>query len=121
MRVPLGLRVEVLTEPQAVSAEVMNISQKGFFLRANAKAPKDLLKLTTSLTSTRPVYLVLQFSGEQHPARAKGVVAWKSDLGVGINFEDPPERLRDFISDLQDSGATTSLLSQVRSGRVELA
>lgn len=120
LRVPFGLRVEVLSGPQAISAEVMNISQKGYFLRPNEQTPADLLTLTTSLSATRPVYLVLQFLGEQVPLRAKGVVAWKSDLGVGINFQDPPERLRDFISDLQDSGTTSLLLSQVKSARVEL-
>ena len=121
MRVPFGLQVDVLAEPQAISAEVMNISQKGFFLRANASTPKDALTLTSSLSSARPLYLVLQFRGEEEPARARGTVAWKSDLGVGVNFEDPPERLRDFISDLQDAGATKPLVSQVASGRIEFS
>lgn len=120
MRVPFGMRVEVLTKPQVIVAEVMNISQKGFFLRADPATEAEVLKLTSSLPSARPVYLVLQFQGETQPARASGVVAWKSELGVGINFDDPPERLRDFISDLQDAGATAQLFSQVESGRVEL-
>lgn len=121
MRVPLGLSVDVLAEPQSISAEVMNISQKGFFLRAHTSTPNDALSLTTSLSSARPLYLVLQFRGEEQPARARGIVAWKSELGVGINFEDPPERLRDFISDLQDAGEARPLLSQVASGRIEFA
>jgi hypothetical protein len=115
------MRVEVLTQPEVTSAEVMNISQKGFFLRANASTPRDLLTLTSGLPKERQVYLVLQFRGEEQVSRARGAVAWKSDLGVGINFVDPPERLRDFISDLQDSGATANLLSQIENGRVELA
>lgn len=120
LRVPFGLPVEVLSGPRAISAEVMNISQKGYFVRPNETTPADLLTLTSGLSPSRPVYLVVQFLGEQTPTRAKGVVAWKSDLGVGINFQDPPERLRDFISDLQDSGATSLLLSRVKGARVEV-
>lgn len=121
MRVPFGIRVEVLAKPQGLVAEVMNISQKGFLLQADATAKSDASNLTNSLAQDQPVYLVLDFRGDTQPVRARGVVAWKDHSGVGINFVDPPERLRDFISDLQDSGATTSLMSQVESGRIELA
>ncbi len=121
MRVPCGLRVEVQTSPEPVKAEVMNISQKGLFLRSDARTPIDALRLSTSLTPDRPFYLVLQFRGELTPTRARSRVAWKSDLGIGINFDDAPERLRDFISDLQDSSSIAAILSQVESGRIEFS
>lgn len=120
MRVPCGLRVEVLSKSQSTAAEVMNISQRGFFLRASASSPGEALRLSTSLAPQTPLVMVLEFLGESRPVRAKAEVAWKSDLGVGLNFVDPPERLRDFISDLQDASSPTSTIAQVISGRIEI-
>jgi hypothetical protein len=119
MRVPCGLRVQVMAEPEPFTAEVMNISQKGLFLRANVKSPRDALRLSTSLGNEAPVVVAFKFAGEDKEVRATCHVAWKSDLGVGIEFSEPPERLRDFISDLIDAENTAYLLSQVESGRVE--
>lgn len=119
MRVACGLQVEVCSSPEPVNAEVMNISQKGLFLRPKTATPKDALQLSTSLGADRPLFLVLQFRGEKTPTRARSRVAWKSDSGVGLLFDDAPERLRDFISDLQDQDSTAAILSQVESGHVE--
>jgi hypothetical protein len=123
MRVPCGLRAEVVvTGSETLVAEIMNISQRGLFLRPLLSSPGDVLKLSTSLASDVPVTVIIQFSGEARPLRVPSQVAWKNDLGVGINFDgDPPERLRDFVSDLFDAESAAPLLPQVESARIEIA
>lgn len=121
MRVPCGLQAEVIAGSETILAEVMNISQRGLFLRAHHSTPGDTLKLSSSLASNAPVTVVFQFAGESRKMRVPCQVAWKSDQGVGINFDgDPPERLRDFVSDLFDAELTAPLLGQIESTRIEV-
>jgi hypothetical protein len=121
MRVPCGLRVEVVAGPQPITAEVMNISQKGLFLKPLVPSPADTLRLSTSLSPADSLVMALKFAGDEQETRVRCHVAWKSDLGVGINFDEPPERLKDFISDLVDAESKAPVLSQIEAGRVEVA
>lgn len=121
MRVPCGLRVEVAAGPEPITAEVMNISQKGLFLRPLVPSHADTLRLSTSLSPSDPLVIAFNFVGDERETRVRCYVAWKSDMGVGINFDEPPERLRDFISDLVDAEHKDPVLSQVANGRVEVA
>src|SRR5690606_30312654 len=98
MRVRCGLKVDVQADPGPICAEILNISQKGYFLQANEKSSADVLQRSSSLSLTAPLRLVLKFYDEPREVVVPCEVAWKSDLGVGISYENPPERLKDFIS-----------------------
>jgi hypothetical protein len=119
MRVPCGLRIEVMAKPEPIAAEIMNISQLGFFLRTGGTSAADALRLSTSLNAAS-LAILIQFRGDSRATRSRIEVAWKSDLGTGLNFLDPPERLKDFIADLQDADSAGPVLGQVDRGWIEL-
>ncbi|HXK19821.1 MAG TPA: PilZ domain-containing protein [Polyangiaceae bacterium] len=99
-RVPCGLELVIELPGTTVKANVMNISKQGMFVRAGFASPLESLRLMAALQAGAAVQLTLQQRGGLLPAEARGVVAWKSDLGVGITFSQVNPALEAFITAL---------------------
>ena len=104
-RVACGLELMIELPGAPFRATIMNISKAGMFLRASLASPLESLRLTAALRARGTVQLTLQRRGGLAPAEARGVIAWKSDLGVGITFSEVNNALNSFIAELTASPA----------------
>jgi hypothetical protein len=102
-RVPCGLELVIELPGMPVKATVMNISKQGMFLRAGLASPLESLRLAAALQAQGTVRLTLLQRGGLPAAEARGTIAWKSDLGVGITFSEVSPALHAFIDALATS------------------
>jgi len=115
-RVPCGLELVIELPSVTLKATVMNISKRGMFVRAGF-SPLDSLRLTAALQAGAVVQLTLEQRGGLPPAEARGVIAWKSDLGVGITFSEVNLALEALIDALAAGpGALERVLSPAKLG-----
>lgn len=113
-RVPCRVPLQVRLAGESVAAEVTNLSAQGMFVRPGAMTIKESLRLTVTVGAKRSLVLRVRLAGHAEPCQATGRVAWRSDLGVGIEFLDVGEPLRQFIERLMAAGGdATALLEAV--------
>jgi c-di-GMP-binding flagellar brake protein YcgR len=119
-RVPCGISVDILLERERVRADLMNISQKGMFLRSNLLSPMESLKMASAMTPTVEVVMTFSLVGQAIELRAAGRVAWKSDMGVGVDFHQVSPELRSFIEQLSHNLEDVQPLLQQIAGTPEV-
>ena len=113
-RIPCGVRVQIRASGELVAAELMNLSPSGMFIKPNVGAAKDSLRLTALLGPDETLVFRLRLHGHPSLYEATGRVAWKSDLGIGIDFLEVSEPLRAFIQQLADApDRAPALLGQI--------
>ena len=113
-RVPCGVSVEVLLDGGSVQADLMNISQRGMFLRSNLLSPMDSLKMASAMASSSEIVIVLTLAGRGEELRAAGRVAWKSDMGVGVDFHQVSPGMVAYIDQLsRNSNDPADVLQQI--------
>jgi hypothetical protein len=95
---------------ETVVAEMMNISEQGMFVRPNASSVRDSLRVTVALGAGKPLVFRLRIAGAALPCQASGRVAWRSDLGIGVDFVEIDAPLRDFIERLGAAGEGAAAL-----------
>jgi hypothetical protein len=109
LRIPCGLQVQVRAEGMTIHAEVMNISPSGMFIRPNLTSIRDSLQLTALLRPDASLVFRLKLADQAIGCEATARVAWKSDLGIGLDFIEANDPLRAFVQRLaesRDSAAT---------------
>jgi hypothetical protein len=105
------VRVEVrVAGGQPLAAVITNISEQGLFVRPDAGSVRDSLRMTFALAAGKALVLRLRVAGDTVAREARGRVAWRSDLGVGIDFVEIGEPLRDFVGRLVVAGEGASAL-----------
>jgi hypothetical protein len=91
-------------------AEVTNISEQGLFIRPDPGSVRDALRMTFVLGAGKALVFRLRVAGDAVAREARGRVAWRSDLGVGIDFVEIDQPLRDFVGQLVAAGDGASAL-----------
>jgi len=105
LRVACGIEVVVRLKDSELRAELMNISQRGLFLRPNLQSPRAALLLTSAWGRDDLVSFQILLRGRRQRVTALGKIAWKSDLGVGIDFQVLSGELAQYIERLAAPGA----------------
>lgn len=104
IRVGLGITVHIQLEDQIMDAQIMNVSTNGMFVKAPLTSSRFTRLLITNTQHGEE--LVLQFSlKDKEPCIASGKVAWRSDLGFGIDFTNVNEAFEIFTDQLIEADA----------------
>lgn len=110
-RVACGVRAQVRAAGgESLAAEITNISEQGLFLRPAGGSTRDSLRMTFVLGAGKTLVFRLRVAGDAVAREARGRVAWRSDVGVGVEFVEIDDRLHDFVSRLVTSGDGASAL-----------
>jgi hypothetical protein len=110
-RVPCRIRVQIcVAGGEPVVAEITNLSEQGLFVRPDPGSVRGSLRMTFVLGAGKALTFRLRVAGDAVEREARGRVAWRSDLGVGIDFIEIDQPLRDFIGRLVAAGDGVSTL-----------
>ena len=117
VRVSWGAEVEVrIGEGHAVGT-IMNILPNGPFVQGSRNDAMARLRLMTAFRDADGLTFSLEGPGAEADMRATGVVAWMSDLGVGLDFREASPALLRFIARLrEDPGAGAGVVATIRAG-----
>jgi hypothetical protein len=97
----------------ALTAEITNISEQGLFIRPEPGSVRASLRMTFVLGAGKPIVLRVRLAGDAVVREARGRVAWRSDLGVGIDFVEIDEPLRAFVGSLVAAADASALLAKI--------
>lgn len=122
-RIPCGISLRVNAPDFGIQAELMDISPDGMFIKAGAASMMEAFQLATLLSHDATLVLRLRLINQSGPCEATGRLAYRSDLGFGIEFQHVTGALLDFIQrlgDADDTGAPALLASITSDSRLEV-
>jgi len=124
-RVSVGIGIHIQLSDQITDAQIMNLSLDGMFVKTPLTSSRTALLLITNTQHNEE--LVLQFSLEKgsETCIAAGRVAWRSDLGFGIDFTNVNEAFEIFVDRLIEADSLSyqdkvDLLSSIQNPVIQL-
>jgi PilZ domain-containing protein len=124
-RVSVGIGIQIRLSDQITDAQIMNLSMDGMFVKTPLTSSRTALLLITNTQHNEELVLQFSLGKESEPCIAAGRVAWRSDLGFGIDFTNVNEAFEIFTDRLIEADSLSyqdkvDLLSSIQDPVIQL-